>query len=130
MPGLCEGDELHAARGGVAGELDERFVVGVIEDGKPASGELPFLGAGADGVEQGVDVGEGKAGFGGVSFEDFLVFVEEVIAEDRAPATLPQGHENIERRSQPGAKRRVAKGSVSTDATFPTLFSLKWFPSF
>ena len=66
-----------------------------------------WSGVGADGVEQCVHISEGEAEFGGVSLEDFLVFVEEVIAEDCAPAILAQSHEDLERLSEPGAKRRI-----------------------
>ena len=64
-----------AASAGIVGELGERFVVWAGENGEPAEGELPFLGAGAEGVEQGVNFADGKAEVGGVALEDFLVFV-------------------------------------------------------
>ena len=64
-----------AASAGIVGELGKGFVVRVGENREPAEGELPLLGAGAEGVEQGVNFAEGKAEAAGVALEDFLVFV-------------------------------------------------------
>lgn len=42
---------------GVVGELNERFIVGVCENGQPAAGKWPFLSTGADGIEECVNFG-------------------------------------------------------------------------
>jgi hypothetical protein len=77
-----------AAGGRVIRELHERFIIGIGQNGKPTGSELPFFGTSANGIEQGIDVCEGEAKFRSMRFEDFLVFVEEVIAENGAPAVL------------------------------------------
>ncbi len=95
------------ASGGVVGELDEGFVVWVWQNREPTGGELPFLGAGADGVEQGVHVRKGEAEFRGVALEDFFVFVDEVVAEDGCPAALAEGGEDLERPAEPRTERGI-----------------------
>ena len=90
-----------AASAGIVGELGEGFVVWVRKNREPAEGELPFLGTGAEGVEQGVNFAEGKAEIGGVALEDFLVFVDEVVADDSAPWPAAKRNEDIERAAEP-----------------------------
>ena len=90
-----------AASAGIVGELGEGFVVRVGENGEPAEGELPFLGTGAEGVEQGVNFVEGKAEVGGVALGDFLVFVDEVVADDGPPLPATERNEDIERVAKP-----------------------------
>ncbi len=95
------------AGGGVVGELDERFIVGIGENGKPARSELPLFRTSTDGIEQRVDLRESKAEFSSVRFQDFLILVDKVIAEDGTPAVLSQSDEDIERVAATGAKSGI-----------------------
>ena len=95
------------AGAGIVGELDEGFVVRVRQNREPAGGELPFLAAGADGVEQHIYFGKGEAEFLGVALEDFLVFVDEVVAENGCPAALAECDEYVERPAEPGTERGI-----------------------
>jgi hypothetical protein len=53
------------------------------------------------------DLRESKAEFGSVRFQNFLILVDKVIAEDGTPAVLSQGDEDIERVAATGAKSRI-----------------------
>lgn len=97
MPRWCagRGEVAHvvrddAAGGGVAGRLDERFVIRVVGNRQPSRTQRPFPGARANGIKENADAGKRQTQFGGVRFENLLLFVDEMIARHRCPSRLPQ----------------------------------------
>ncbi len=88
---------------GLYGELDEGFIIRVVENGNPSVGSWVAFRQRAQGVQQSVDFHEVEVKGGGFAFEDLLVFRDGGLAEDERPAPLPERVEQL-----PCRERRAA----------------------
>lgn len=96
------GDE---TRAGSLGQTEQRLIIGI---GKPRvlwRGEFHAVGGLADGVQKKVDFIQRETEGGGVAFEDFLLFEQEVVAENQPPFAAAQPLQDLKSSSAIGKLR-------------------------
>ncbi len=92
MPEVVRGDEPCA---GCLREAEERLVVGVEEAWSLWSGKFEAVSGSGDGVQIPIHVIECHSEGSGIAFEDFLVFEEEMIAENQPPFATAELLQNL-----------------------------------
>ena len=93
MPEVVRGDETCA---GCFREAEERFVIRVEEARRLWCGEFDAVGGFGDGVQIPIHVIECHSDGSGIAFEDFLIFEQEMIAENEPPFASAELLQNLE----------------------------------
>jgi hypothetical protein len=71
-------------------QLHERLVIRVVQDRLPIVRQGPLFAASADGVQEIVDLGQAQRQGGRIPFQDFLIFVSQMVAQNGCPLIEPQ----------------------------------------